>query len=551
MTGTIINQMSYQVLARKWRPKNFAEMIGQTQALQGLIHALDQQRLHHAYLFTGTRGVGKTSIARILAKCLNCEQGVSSKPCGVCSSCIEISEGRFPDLIEIDAASRTKVEDTREILDNVQYAPTRGRFKVYLIDEVHMLSGHSFNALLKTLEEPPAHVKFLLATTDPQKLPVTVLSRCLQFSLKNISTEDIANHLADILQKENISFEKHALTLIGRSASGSLRDALSLLDQAIAYGQGQVKDEVTASMLGSIDNQEVFAIVEALQAQDANALLASAKRLTEKGADFADVLSSVSRLLYQMSLQQLLPKADSDEFAAERVLPLAQQFSAEEIQVLYQISIMGRRDLSLAPDPRIGFEMTLLRLLAFRPLSNGSEGVQKTAQMIKQPAPVPLKTMPVKAPETKAMPVTTETISPIAESAVIQTSNQYEYIHDWAALLQQLDLAGMAKQFALNCTIYEQSEHKIILKVDEQHAKMLNDRLKIQIELALQKHFNSKIRLQIDIGKTEQETPAAADKRVTASKQQAAEEALMGDKNVHFIQAQFHAIIDKNSIKPR
>lgn len=364
--------MSYQVLARKWRPRSFREMVGQTHVLKALINALDSQRLHHAYLFTGTRGVGKTTIARIIAKCLNCETGISSTPCGTCSVCKEIDEGRFVDLIEVDAASRTKVEDTRELLDNVQYAPSRGRFKVYLIDEVHMLSSHSFNALLKTLEEPPPHVKFLLATTDPQKLPVTILSRCLQFSLKNMPPERVVEHLTHVLGVEQVPFEDDALWLLGRAADGSMRDAMSLTDQAIAFGEGKVLAADVRAMLGTLDHGQVYGVLHALLEGDARALIEAVRHLAEQGPDWAGVLAEILNVLHRVAIAQALPEAvDNGQGDRDRVLALAQALPAEDVQFYYQMGLIGRRDLPLAPDPRGGFEMVLLRMLAFRPADTG------------------------------------------------------------------------------------------------------------------------------------------------------------------------------------
>ncbi len=360
--------MSYQVLARKWRPRSFREMVGQTHVLKALINALDSQRLHHAYLFTGTRGVGKTTIARIIAKCLNCETGITSTPCGTCSVCREIDEGRFVDLIEIDAASRTKVEDTRELLDNVQYAPSRGRFKVYLIDEVHMLSSHSFNALLKTLEEPPPYVKFILATTDPQKLPATILSRCLQFSLKNMTPERVVEHLTHVLGVENVPFEDDALWLLGRAADGSMRDAMSLTDQAIAFGEGKVMAADVRAMLGTLDHGQVYDVLHALLDGDAKALLEAVRHLAEQGPDWNGVLSEILNVLHRVAIAQALPEGvDNGHGDRDRVLALAQALPAEDVQFYYQMGLIGRRDLPLAPDPRGGFEMVLLRMLAFRP----------------------------------------------------------------------------------------------------------------------------------------------------------------------------------------
>ncbi|MDR6232411.1 DNA polymerase III subunit gamma/tau [Pseudomonas oryzihabitans] len=360
--------MSYQVLARKWRPRSFREMVGQTHVLKALINALDNERLHHAYLFTGTRGVGKTTIARILAKCLNCETGISSTPCGTCSVCREIDEGRFVDLIEVDAASRTKVEDTRELLENVQYAPSRGRYKVYLIDEVHMLSTHSFNALLKTLEEPPPHVKFLLATTDPQKLPVTILSRCLQFALKNMPPERVVAHLQHVLAAESIPFEDDALWLLGRAADGSMRDAMSLTDQAIAFGEGKVLAADVRAMLGTLDHSQVYDVLHALLEGDGRAVLEAVRHLAEQGPDWSGVLAELLNVLHRVAIAQVLPDAvDNGQGDRERVLTLAQALPAEDVQYYYQLGLVGRRDLPLAPDPRHGFEMVLLRMLAFRP----------------------------------------------------------------------------------------------------------------------------------------------------------------------------------------
>jgi len=398
--------MSYQVLARKWRPRVFREMVGQEHVLQALINALDHNRLHHAYLFTGTRGVGKTTIARILAKCLNCETGVSSEPCGQCSSCREIAEGRFVDLIEVDAASRTKVEDTRELLENVQYAPTRGRYKVYLIDEVHMLSNSSFNALLKTLEEPPPHVKFLLATTDPQKLPMTILSRCLQFNLKNMNPERIVQHLKFVLNEELVPFEESALWHLGRAADGSMRDAMSLTDQAIAYGSGKITEAEVSTMLGTIDQTAVYDIVTALVSLDGRAVLAAVERMSEQAPDYASALAEMLAVLHRIAIAQALPEAvDNSHGDRDRIMQLAQQLPSEDVQLFYQTALLGRRDLPLAPDPRAGFEMVLLRMLAFKP-----QGV----------VDVPTQALPQSAAPAK--PAAAPVVAPAAVSAPAQAS---------------------------------------------------------------------------------------------------------------------------------
>jgi DNA polymerase-3 subunit gamma/tau len=391
--------MSYQVLARKWRPRTFHELVGQAHVQRALVNALDQGRLHHAYLFTGTRGVGKTTLARILAKCLNCtangrgDEGITSTPCGQCDSCRAIDEGRFVDLIEVDAASRTKVEDTRELLDNVQYAPTQGRYKVYLIDEVHMLSTSSFNALLKTLEEPPPHVKFLLATTDPQKLPPTVLSRCLQFTLKHMPPERVVEHLTYVLGEEGVAFDESALWLLGKAAEGSMRDAMSLTDQAIAFGQGAVRHADVAAMLGTLDHRHILALAEALADVDVQRLLAEVAQLAEQGPDFAAVLDELSSMLHRLAVAQMVPDAvDNSHGDRDVILQLASRFTAEDIQLYYQIGIQGRGDMVHAPDLRSALEMTLLRMLAFRP-----QGVPKPPR-----TPLPLRREPSEAAATGA-----------------------------------------------------------------------------------------------------------------------------------------------------
>ena len=402
--------MSYQVLARKWRPKRFVEMVGQEHVLKALVNALDDDRLHHAYLFTGTRGVGKTSIARLFAKSLNCEQGVSSEPCGQCSACTEIAEGRFVDLIEVDAASRTKVEDTRELLENVQYAPTQGRYKVYLIDEVHMLSTHSFNALLKTLEEPPPHIKFLLATTDPQKLPVTILSRCLQFNLKNLAAERIVEHLSFVLGEESIQADEAALWLLARAAEGSMRDALSLTDQAIAFGAGSITDDNVRAMLGTIGHRVVFELLNALAESDGAKLVQLVASMSEFAPDYAGVLAEMISILHRIALAQVVPDAIDNALGDKaQVVDLAARMRAEEVQLYYQIALTGRKDLPMVPQPREGLEMTLLRMLAFRPADqrpiNAAPVVESAAVSTPiAPAPAPAPAPAESAPALRAEP---------------------------------------------------------------------------------------------------------------------------------------------------
>ncbi|WP_456292782.1 DNA polymerase III subunit gamma/tau [Pseudomonas sp. AK106] len=429
--------MSYQVLARKWRPRSFREMVGQTHVLKALINALDSQRLHHAYLFTGTRGVGKTTIARIIAKCLNCETGITSTPCGECSVCREIDEGRFVDLIEIDAASRTKVEDTRELLDNVQYAPSRGRFKVYLIDEVHMLSSHSFNALLKTLEEPPPYVKFILATTDPQKLPATILSRCLQFSLKNMTPERVVEHLTHVLGVENVPFEDDALWLLGRAADGSMRDAMSLTDQAIAFGEGKVLASDVRAMLGTLDHGQVFDVLAALIEGDARSLLEAVRHLAEQGPDWSGVLSEILNVLHRVAIAQALPEGvDNGHGDRDRVLGLAQALPAEDVQFYYQMGLIGRRDLPLAPDPRGGFEMVLLRMLAFRPADADNAPTQPLKSVGINPATVDSRTAVASSasaasrPQTVPAPVI-DTPAPVALPEPVAAKAEAEIDLPW------------------------------------------------------------------------------------------------------------------------
>lgn len=359
--------MSYQVLARKWRPTNFKQMVGQEHVLQALVHALESQRLHHAYLFTGTRGVGKTTIARILARCLSCDSGITAEPCGTCGACSSIEQGRYVDLIEIDAASRTKVEDMRELLENVQYAPTEGRFKIYLIDEVHMLSAHSFNALLKTLEEPPEHVKFLFATTDPQKLPITILSRCLQFNLKNMTPEKIVHHLQYVLSEEKVNAEDAALWSISRAADGSMRDALSLTDQAIAYTQGDLKETAVSAMLGTVDQKKVYRLLDALVSRDPKSLLHVVAELAEFSPDYASVLGLIISVMHRVALEQAVQGVtDNSQGDQEKITFYAQNLSGEDVQLYYQIALVARKDLAITPDARAGFEMALLRMIAFQ-----------------------------------------------------------------------------------------------------------------------------------------------------------------------------------------
>lgn len=506
--------MSYQVLARKWRPRTFHEMVGQEHILRMLTNALDSQRLHHAYLFTGTRGVGKTTLARIFAKCLNCETGVTSKPCDTCNTCQAINAGKFLDLIEVDAASRTKVEDTRELLDNVQYTPTQGRYKIYLIDEVHMLSGHSFNALLKTLEEPPAYVKFLLATTEPKRLPITILSRCLQFNLNHVPVEKIAAHLAHICTKENIPFEKEAMPLLAQAANGSMRDALSLLDQTIAFCSENITLQETQRMLGTIDQTVIFRLLSALADRNGIQLLNEITEFAKQGPDFNQLLEDLLSTLHQISIAQIIPDANQP---AEHIQSLAQQFSAEDVQLYYQIALIGRRDLPLAPNPHQGFEMILLRMLAFHPANT----------------PAPQATTPPVQQKTK----------PIAPPKDAPPKSQ-----NWSDILANLGLSGMALALASHCELTHCSDHKIELSLAGKHETLLNKKLLERIEQALSQYFNKPIKLDIKTATDKLNTPAEQQEQKRAERHAMAETTIKNNTNVQKIIDVFDATLDVNSI---
>ena len=549
--------MSYQVLARKWRPRTFEEMVGQEHVLRALINALDQDRLHHAFLFTGTRGVGKTTIARILAKSLNCEQGVSSKPCGQCSTCREIDEGRFVDLIEVDAASRTKVDETRDLLDNVQYAPTRGRYKVYLIDEVHMFSNHSFNALLKTLEEPPPHVKFLLATTDPQKLPVTILSRCLQFNLRRLATEQIEAHLANILQHEGISSDAAALHRLARAADGSMRDALSLLDQAIAFGGGKVTEQEVQAMLGSIEQDHVFRLLEGLAGGDGTVILETVADLAQQAPDYADVLAELITTLHHLALIKQVPAAWVELMGDKsRLTALADSLSPEDLQLYYQIGLTGRRDLPLAPEPRTGLEMVLLRMLAFRPA--GAEVMSPTpvaGTPTQKPAPV---SKPSATPTESARPAT-ETVpaarpkpaSMVAPPDSVATAAAPTQVsQDWYQIAAGLKLTGVMQQLVAHCILQELTDNQICLALATTSAPLLNKEREASLRDALQSYFGRPLKVQIELKDTEGESPAARDARLQAERQAEAEAAIESDPNVQSILDAFDAEVQPNSVHP-
>ena len=519
--------MNYQVLARKWRPHNFREVVGQEYVVKSLINALQHNRLHHAYLFTGTRGVGKTTIARILAKSMNCENLHDANPCGVCKACSDLDEGRFLDLIEVDAASRTKVEDTRDLLDNAQYAPNQGRYKVYLIDEVHMLSGHSFNALLKTLEEPPPHVKFLLATTDPHKIPVTVLSRCLQFNLKRLLPSQILAQMEFILGEEKITFETPALKLLARSADGSMRDGLSLLDQAIVFGNGTVVSDDVNAMLGMVAEQPVEDLLTALANANAVAILDKINDIANTQSDFGEVLQQLIQVLHRIALVQHLPTAIDPDFDTEMLASLAALLSPEDVQLYYQIALMGQRDLDLAPDSRSGFEMLMLRILTFKPAK-----IEVVANKI---APVAV---------TKPFAPITQPVIANPPIQATQTSGE----QDWTTIIDQLNLVGPGKALANNCVLDTMDDKVCSLHIDSSiiRGSLAEDML----QKALQTYYGKPIKLVFNSQKTALDTPAVQMFKAREDKQQAAVNSINADETVQALKDNFDAHIVPNSIEP-
>jgi DNA polymerase-3 subunit gamma/tau len=552
--------MSYIVLARKWRPKRFAEMVGQEHVLRALANALDSGKVHHAFLFTGTRGVGKTTIARILAKSLNCETaGVSSNPCGVCAACREIDEGRFVDLIEVDAASRTKVDDTREMLDNVQYAPSRGRFKVYLIDEVHMLSNHSFNALLKTLEEPPPHVKFLLATTDPQKLPVTVLSRCLQFSLKRLPSALIGDRLKTIAAAESLQIDPVAAALLARAAEGSMRDALSLMDQLIAFGGGTLNEANARAMLGTIDRTHVSRLIDALSRADGAALLAEVKDLDRDAPDYDRALVELSAFLQRIAIVQIVPEAarEDEEYDADLLTRLAQAISPEDVQLYYQIALGGRRDLAMAPEPRAGFEMTLLRMLAFRPESAADRGAADSRTPLAAQGIGAGNTPPRTAASGLAAPGLAAPAPVPRDLAVPEAASQAPGVRlisidagNWPAVVEAANLSGMVRQFALNCVPDKFEHDALLLKVDQATADRRTRPIEDKLVQALSKYLGRNIRVSFETVQAALATPArqrALEEQDRAVRAAAAFEA---DPAVKGLRERFGADVDAASVKP-
>lgn len=571
--------MSYQVLARKWRPRSFAEVIGQGHVLKALTNALDSDRLHHAYLFTGTRGVGKTTLARVFAKALNCDRGVSSSPCGECSACTEIDQGRFVDLIEVDAASRTKVDETRELLDNVQYAPTRARYKVYLIDEVHMFSNHSFNALLKTLEEPPPHVKFLLATTDPKKLPITILSRCLQFNLTRLGVSVIAEHLAKVLDAEGITHEAPALAAVAQAADGSVRDALSLLDQAIAHGDGSVRADEVAHMLGTVDQGRVASLLTALAAGDAKALVATARDLADYAPDYAQVLADVLSTLRRIAVVHALG-ADSDDIEPEpRISELAALIAPDECQLYYQIALNGRRDLDISPDPESGFEMVLLRMLAFRPerapadTTGGAVSTSGGRSKAAAPAPAagadaapaaaansapPGAASSAPAPSAREAAAASRAPAPGIASApdtpaVVSVSSGGPPLSaemDWNQLIEEIGLVGLPRELARNSALAAFDGRSVSLILSPQFEKLAQRRHVEALGAALSVRHGSDVSVDISIRDDESVmTPSAQREAEAAARQREAEQAIEADPNVQALRDRFGATIEDVSAR--
>jgi DNA polymerase-3 subunit gamma/tau len=547
--------MSYTALARKWRPRNFAEMSGQEHVLRALANALDAGRVHHAFLFTGTRGVGKTTVARIFAKCLNCEQGISATPCGVCPTCTDIDAGRFPDLLEVDAASRTKVEDTRDLLENVQYLPARGRFKIYLIDEVHMLSAHSFNALLKTLEEPPPHVKFLLATTDPQRLPVTVLSRCLQFNLKRLPVSLIQARLAYILEQEGVAFEPAALRLIATAADGSLRDALSLLDQLLAFGGArEVREAEARAMLGTVDRAQVVQLARHLATQDVGAVLDYARQLEQFSPDYVQMLDSLVSLFARVALYQAAgrPYDEDDDVPPETMAELASAITAEDLQLYWQVGVLGRRDLPLAGDQRSGFALTLLRMLAFSP------GAESVAPGASGAAPASPGAAGVRASLARgAMPATSvaadirapvnSKVTQAAAAAAVPALDMEPA--NWSRIIDALGITGPARQLAANCALAGRQGNKVKLLLDARATRTPGSEAKLTD--AMSRYLGEKVQLVFETAAASPPvTPARELQRQDDERLAQARAALASDPNIQAMQSQLGATIFPDSVRP-
>ncbi len=559
--------MTYQVLARKWRPKTFQDMAGQEHVLQTLVHALDNKRLHHAYLFTGTRGVGKTTIARIFAKCLNCEAGISSQPCGKCDSCKEIAEGRFIDLIEVDAASRTKVEDTRELLDNVQYAPSRGRYKVYLIDEVHMLSMHSFNALLKTLEEPPPHVIFLLATTDPHKLPITVLSRCLQFSLKNLSPQKIVEYLQSVLLAEQIPSTEAALWQIARAAQGSMRDALTLLDQSISFCAGNINEADVSALLGTPDQALLLRSMTALRKGDAAELLDITSLAADHSSDFSSLLDNLLNLLHRIAIAQMVPGSlDNSLGDREQVLEIARNSTAEEIQLHYQIALNGRRDLALAPDPRMAFEMLLMRMVAFKPAALDYPQDSSMPGLLTPATPAVVVDASADEEKKKTEPATAELNSPESATIAQAPAQAVSEVHvqlpataravidtaldaqNWHELFERTRLSGISRNLLANTCVESMAEPELDLILDVQQSSLFNEDHRQRIIESLREELGAHWQIRLRVGELLRESPAQRRQRLLEESRQKAFADFHNDPNVINIIERFSASVIPDSI---
>ena len=535
------------VLARKWRPRSFAQLVGQEHVVRALSNALTQNRLHHAYLFTGTRGVGKTTIARIFAKSLNCATGITATPCGECSACREIDSGRFVDLIELDAASNTQVDNMRELLESALYAPSSGRFKVYIIDEVHMLSKSAFNAMLKTLEEPPAHVKFILATTDPQKIPVTVLSRCLQFNLKQLPPALIAGHLQYVLKQEQISFDKGAISLIAHAAQGSMRDALSLMDQAIAYSAGKVEESAVHTMLGAIDQGYLFDVLTALREQNGAALLAIADNMAARSIAFDTALQELATLLHRIAVVQTVPDAiEDDEPERARQLELATAFTSEEVQLFYQIAIHGRDEIDLAPDEYAGFTMALLRMLAFAPARNIANPSSSHV-----PGAPPNAAPAVAGNRSADKAQSPGPVLPVSAARSVREEDSAGNRPEWGVILDQLNVQGMAQQLAKHCVMESFTDRQITLRLSQEHKHLQSNKIaKEKLQAALTDYFAKPVKLHIVLGNADSATPAILEQQSKQLKQQLASDSIVHDRFVHDAQAKLDAVLIEESIKP-
>ena len=541
--------MSYQVLARKYRPRSFDTLVGQAHVVQALKNALDQKRLHHAYLFTGTRGVGKTSLARILAKALNCEKGISSTPCGSCSACTDIDQGRYVDLIEVDAASNTQVDNMRDLLDNAQYAPTQGQFKIYIIDEVHMLSKSAFNAMLKTLEEPPEHVKFILATTDPQKVPVTVLSRCLQFNLKQMSSASISEYLEKILKEEAINYEINAIYLIAKSANGSMRDALSILDQGIAYCGGTIEEATIKKMLGAIDQSYLFNLTHAVIDQDGSKVIEIAKQMDERNLSFDAALNDLANLIQMISVAQAIPESlEASYLERDQVIALTKKISAEQLQLLYQITILGRRDLYLAPDEYAGFTMTLLRMLSFIPQDSVTS--KTSVPLRKDIATQAIKLEPVIKPSETSLDSSEDKkkIEVLDEATDDEPKVTRSFDGNWRGLVDQLKL-GLVKALAQQSELVSFKGNEMILSIADEHKHLLNETYQKKLESSLSEYFNQRIKLVI-LQKGANNSPLKQKQEERSTLMKDTEHAILQDQFVKSLLNEFNAEIIPSSIKP-